>query len=125
VGYTRDTDFTLGFAAPLLNDSVSAGVGGQLALRVKWSAGGGYSRGTVGFGSDTFAGYTGSSRLDVALTRTLAAYCQYAYYHYDTPAGSSALNLASSFSRQVGSVGLSLSLRLVNDIRPPKSPKQP
>jgi hypothetical protein len=125
VSYYRNTDFVIGFPAPLLDDAVDAGVGGQLALRVKWSAGGGYSHGTVGSGSDTFAGYTGTSRLDIALTRSLAAYAQYAYYHYDMPAGSNVLNLASAFSRQVGSVGLNLTLRLVNDNRPPKSPKQP
>jgi hypothetical protein len=125
VGYNRDTDFRIGFREPLLIDSVNAGVGGQLALRARWSAGGGYTRGTVGFGSDTFAGYTGSSRLNFALTRSLAAFAQYAYYHYDMPAGASQLDLVSSFSRQTGTVGLTLSLRLINDVRAPKPTQQP
>jgi hypothetical protein len=94
-------------------------------LRVKWSGGGGYTRGTVGYGSDQFTGYTGSSRLDFALTRSLAAYAQYAYYHSEMPTGSDVLTSIPSFSRQMGTVGLSLSLRLINDLRPPKSPTQP
>jgi hypothetical protein len=125
VGYNRTTEFVIGFPAPLLNDSVDAGLGGQLALRVKWSASGGYSRGTVGYGSDKFTGASATSRLDIAITRSLAAYAQYGYYHYDMPPGSSAVNLISSFSRQMGTVGLSLSLRLINnDARAPR-PNQP
>lgn len=125
VGYNRDTEFRIGFRAPLLTDSVNTGVSGLLAWRVKWSAGAGYTRGVIGFGSDRFSTYSGTSRLDFALTRALALFGQYAYYHYEVPAGSSALDLVPRFSRQTATVGLSVSLPLVNDVRAPKEPPNP
>lgn len=125
LGYNRDTDFRVGFRAPLLTDSVDAGVGGQLSWRIRWSAGTGYTRGAIGFGSDRFSAYSGTSRLDVALNRKLALYGQYAYYRYQLPQGSSALDLVPRFSRQVATVGLSLSVPLINQVRPPRPPQQP
>jgi hypothetical protein len=123
VGYDRATEFRIGFRAPLLTDSASAGLSGQLATRVQWSGGSGYTRGNIGFDSSHFSSYSASSRLDFALTRALALYGQYAYYHYEVPPGSSVLDFVPRFSRQVATVGLSVWVPLVNDVRPPKEPR--
>ena len=125
LGYRRDTEYRSGFREPLLTDSFNTGIGGQMSWRVRWQALGAYSRGTVGFGSEGFTNYLGTSRLSVALTKTLAFYGQYAYFHYDIPPGSSTLYLLPRFSRQAIAVGLSVALPIVNDIRPPKPAPQP
>ena len=120
IGVRRGTEFRVGFRAPLLSDSVDAGLSGQLAWRARWSVGGGYQHGTVGFGTDAFNAYNAVTRLDLALTRTLALYTQYGYYHYDVPPGSSALDVVPRLSRQMAMVGMSLSLPLVNRLRAPR-----
>src|SRR5207249_1344264 len=97
---------------------------GLLAWRVRWSAGTGYTSGLIGFGSDSFTSYSATSRVDFALTRQLSLYGQYAYFHYEVPPGASALDLVPRFSRQSGSVGLSLSLPLIN-VTAPKEPRKP
>jgi hypothetical protein len=121
VAYNRDSEFRIGFRAPLLADSVNTGLSGLIAWRAKWTIGTDYSRGTIGFGSDDFWMVRGSSRLDVALTRRLAVFGQYGYYHYEAPVGSAALDLVPRWSRQVATVGLSLSLPLVNQVRAPNA----
>ena len=122
VGYNRDTEFSVGFRAPLLTDSVDAGLAGQISWRARWSTGVGYTNGTIGFGSDRFHTYSATSRLDLALTRTLAVFGQYGHYHYEVPPGSSTLNLVPRFSRRTAVIGLSVSLPLVHDVRAPKEP---
>ncbi len=120
VGYNRDTEFRIGFSAPLLADSIETGLSGLFSWRAQWSAGAGYTRGTVGFGPNDFSTYIGTSRLDFALTRKIAVFGQYTYYHHDLPPGSSALDFIPRFSRQVATVGLSLYLPLLN-VRAPES----
>src|SRR5262249_43220181 len=125
VGYNRATEYRVGFREPLLSDSADAGIGGQFLLRVRGFAGGNYTHAGIGFSSNDFNVYSGTSRLDFAPTPTLSVYGQYAYNHYAIPPGSSSIALVPWFSRQVGTVGLSLSLALVNDIKAPKEPPRP
>jgi hypothetical protein len=122
-GYSRDTEFRIGFRAPLLTDSITAGVGGLLSLRTKWSTAGGYTRGAIGFAGSGFNVYSASTRLDVALNRTLGLYGQYSYYRYEIPPGSSDINLLSKLSRQIATVGLSVWVPIINDTRPPRESK--
>jgi hypothetical protein len=123
IGYERASDYRLGFRAPLLTDQADAGIGGLAAWRVKWSTGIGYTHGTVGFGSDSFSAYSASTRADWALTRQLSLFTQYAYYHYELPTGSTVLDVIPRFSRQVATVGLSVWVPIINDVRPPKEPR--
>ncbi len=123
VGYNRDTQFLLGFRQPLLTDSASTGVGGQLSLRTRWSAAGAPHRGAIGFNGSDFTTYSASSRLDVALTRSLGLYGQYAYYRYQIPAGSSDIDILSRLSRQTGTVGLSVWVPIINDTKRPDGSK--
>jgi hypothetical protein len=122
VGYNRDTEFRIGFSAPLLSDSIDAGLAGQFSWRARWSTGVGYTNGTIGFGSDRFHTYSATSRLDFALNRMLAVFGQYGHYDYEVPPGSSTLNLVPRFSRQTVVIGLSAYLPLVRDVRAPKEP---
>lgn len=121
LGYARDTSFIAGFRAPVLSDSVNAAVGGLLSRRVRWKTGVGYSRGTVGFGTaNTFSTYSGATRLELALTRRLGVYGQYAYYRYRVPAGSTAAELVPRFARQAATAGLTLWVPIVNEVRTPR-----
>jgi hypothetical protein len=122
IGYDRSTQYRIGFRAPLLTDSADAGVGGLATSRIKLSAGAGYTHGTIGFDGTDFSTYSGSTRADIALTRRLALFGQYAYYHYEVPPASSVLALVPRFSRQVVTVGLSVWVPLINDVRAPKRP---
>src|SRR5262249_33864861 len=123
VGYNRNTEFRVGFREPLLNDTVNAGISGLAAWRLKWSAGAGYTTGTIGFGSSHFTSYSGSAQIDLALTRTLALFGQYRYYHFDVPAGSSVWDLATRISRGSALAGLSVRVPLINDVGSPKGSK--
>lgn len=125
IGYNRTTEFRIGFRAPLLTDSVNAGIAGLATRRIKWSAGAGYTHGTIGFAANAFSAYSGTARADLALTRMLALFGQYAYYHYEVPPGSSALDLVPRFSRQVATAGLTVWVPLIKDVRAPKQPRQP
>jgi hypothetical protein len=122
VGYNRDTEFRMGFAAPLLSDSIDAGVGGQLSWRLRWSTDIGYTKGTIGFGSDRFHTYSATSRLDFALNRSLALFGQYGRFNYAIPPGSSTLDLVPRFSRDSVVFGLSAYLPLIHDVRAPREP---
>ena len=116
LGYVRATDFAAGFRAPLLSDSVSVGLGGQLASRLKWSSSAGLTRSAIGFStpSDVFTTYMGTSKLDLAMTRLLAVYGQYTYYRYQVPNGSTALQLSPTFARQAVTFGFSMWVPIIN-----------
>ncbi len=122
LGYSRDTEYQIGFPAPLLSDSVDAGLGGQLSWRVRWSTDIGYTNGTVGFGSDRFHTYSATSRIDFALNRSFALFSQYGHFNYEIPPGSSTLDLVPHFSRDTVVIGLSAYLPLIHDVRAPREP---
>ena len=132
VGYNRDTEFRIGFRAPLLSDSIDAGLAGQISWRLRSSTSVGYTNGTIGFGSagfgsagvgsDRFHTYSATSRLDYALNRTFAIFGQYSHYYYEVPPGSSTLDFVPRLSRQTVVIGLSAYLPLVRDVRAPKEP---
>jgi hypothetical protein len=116
LGYVRSTDFLAGFRVPLFSDAANLGFGGQLASRLKWSSSGALVRSTVGFSSpsDVFLTYTATSKLDLAMTRSLGLYTQYAYYWYQVPNGSSALPLLPTFGRQSLTAGFSVWVPIIN-----------
>jgi hypothetical protein len=115
IGYVRGVNYQPGFSVPLISDSVSAGLGGQLATRVKWSSGAGASRGVIGFsGAGSLITYSATSSLNVAVTRKLGLYTQYSYYRYQAPVGSNDLILLAQFARQAVSAGLSIWVPILN-----------
>jgi hypothetical protein len=115
-GYRRRVAYDVGFDRPLLSDTAFGSLGGLITPRLDANASAYYTAGHVGFsGSDN--GYTTSSAvagLRLAITRNLAAYTQYFYYHYRFDQGVSLPGfLRPSLDRQGVSVGLTASLPLI------------
>jgi len=119
LNYTRDTDFNAGFTAPLLRDSISAGVSNQILRRTTWSAVAAWEHGGIGFGpgAGSFDAYSAGGGISVALTRRIGFFTDYSYYRYDVPAGSTTFTSLSRFSRQSVTAGLSLWAPLIADKR--------
>jgi hypothetical protein len=112
--YARGLGFLTGFTQPILSDSVNGTFAGQIAPRASFSSGVAWTRNTVGFsGSEAFGGYSATSSLSVAVTRTVGVFAQYAYLGYQVPPGA-AVNILSTFSRQTVSGGVNLWLPILN-----------
>ena len=115
--YRREIRYIEGFVSPVFSDSATAGVNGLLTRRTDVAVNASYFTGTAGLtrGSPRFSSYSASARLRRALTRTLAAYVEYLFYHYDfdeaavRPAG-----VPPQFSRNGVRVGLSLWIPLID-----------
>jgi hypothetical protein len=119
LGFNRQTEFVAGFDQPLLSNFVNAEIGGLLAPRLAWSSEIGLSRGSIGFvQSRDFTAYTGSSRLESGITRTLAVFGQYTYYQYEVPPGSGAGFLVPRFSRHAVTIGLTAWIPIIKGGRP-------
>lgn len=119
--YRRDTEFMAGFLEPVFSDAVAIGAGGLLATRVKLQSAVGYYRGVLAFSDATrFSTYSGSSRLELALSRRVGLYGQYAYYRYELPVNASGLSFLPRFSRQTVTAGLTLWVPIINDVRSPR-----
>jgi hypothetical protein len=115
VGYVRDAGYVVGYQDLVQTDSVTASFGGLVARRVRWTSSAWLSRGEIGINSTGH--YTNSwvtSSLSFALTRTLAAYAQYSFNQYRTPANSSTIVALTDFSRHTVSVGVSAWLPIFN-----------
>jgi hypothetical protein len=122
--YSRGTDVAAGIAAPLFSDSVSASVNGLMTARVHLFSRFNASRGAAGFSEPRpFKAYIASSKLTVALTRSLAVYGQSTYYYYELPAGLTALELGSQLSRHRVMAGISWWLPLATETRVPLDPR--
>jgi hypothetical protein len=120
LSYTRDTDFNGGFRAPLLRDSVSAGVSNQVGRRVSWSAVVGYQHGTLGFGADalgTTDSYNAGGGINMAVSRRLGLFTDYSFYRYEVPSGATVFASLTRFSRQSVTAGLSVWLPLISETR--------
>ena len=115
--YRREIRYIQGFVSPVFSDSATAGVSGLLTRRTDVAVNASYFTGTVGLarGLPRFSSYSASARLRRALTRTLAAYVEYLFYHYDFdelsfhPAG-----VPPQFNRNGVRVGLSLWIPLTD-----------
>jgi hypothetical protein len=120
-GYNRSSHFAQGFRDLLFLDAFSAGLGGQLATRVRVSSNASYSFGTVGLGAGapSVGSYTGSARLGIALSRLVALTASYTYYAYDAPPTATTIpGIAGQLNRQALMIGLSGWIPFINDVRP-------
>lgn len=115
-GYNRAVNYTVGFVEPMLSDSAYASLGGLFTTRLDFTATAHYTTGQVGF-SGQQNGYGTSSAnavLRYAVTRNLAAYAQYFYYHYMFESGVTRPDyLKPQLDRQGVSVGLTAWLPLI------------
>jgi hypothetical protein len=89
--YRRGIDYVATFSEPVSNTGGSIGVNGTVLKRLQVRAVGGWANGVSGIrrndeerttGSD-FKSYTGSVRLSMPVTASVAAYGEYLYYYYD------------------------------------------
>ncbi len=87
IGYTRGTQYVIGFNEPLLTDSANAGIGGPISDRLHFSAGAGASKGQQIFAvtGNPLTTYSASTRLTLALFKNLGLYTQASYYRYGIP----------------------------------------
>ena len=116
IDYRRGYRYLDGFERPVFSDSVNASLRGLLNRRLELSILSSYFTGAVGLTADSprFESYLASGRLRSALTRTLAAYFEFRYYHYQfdesviRPPG-----VPGSFGRRGVKAGLSLYLPLI------------
>ncbi len=115
-GYRRGVSYEAGFDRPLLSDTGLASLTGQITPRLDFRAYGYITSGSVGFsGSDNGYGTSSATAtLQYAITRQLAAYTQYFYYHYLFQQGVTLPGyLQSNLDRQGVSVGLTAWLPLI------------
>src|SRR5581483_9242273 len=123
-GYTRNTEFLIGFPQPISTDSGTADLSGQIAPRVQVRAGVALSRGELAFGgSEALMAYSGASRLTIAASRTLGVFVQYGYYRYDIPAGWAAVPLPARFGRQTAMAGLAAWVPIVKQEKTRRGPR--
>jgi len=81
--YRRGVQFVQGFDRPFFTDSVALAAHGYIARRVDMEAWAGYSTGELGLGGgEGFGTYTGTARVQFALSRYAALYTEGIYYHY-------------------------------------------
>ena len=98
-------------------DSANVGVAGLWTRRVDVAVSANYITGTdgLGQGSARFDSYSASARVRRALTRTLAGYVEYLFYHYNfDEAADRPVGLPRTFNRNGVRVGLSLWLPLTD-----------
>lgn len=82
--YRRGLQFVQGFPDPFFSDTVSASAGGYLGTRSMLTFNAAYSTGDVGIaiGGRGYNTYTGVASYQFGLTRWLALFADYNYYHY-------------------------------------------
>jgi hypothetical protein len=82
--YMRATEYVQGFTTPFFSDTVTGGVGGFFDSRSRFNASTGYTRGNVGYTvtGQTYDTYFGTVNYQLGLTKWLALFADYSYYHY-------------------------------------------
>ena len=115
--YRREVGYLEGFVRPVFSDSANVSLGGLLTRRTDLFVNANYLTGasSLNLRAPRFDSYSASVRVRRALNRSLAAYVEYLFYHYDftlvldRPAG-----LPAEFTRKGVRVGLSLWLPLMD-----------
>ena len=116
--YRREFGYLEGFAQPVLSDSVGGGFGGLMSPRVEFSSDARYFNGAVGLtpNAPRFDTYSAWVRVRTGLNRSLAAYAEYFFYHYEfADAAARPTGLPPRYSRNGVRVGLTLWVPLVKN----------
>jgi hypothetical protein len=109
--YRRGLGYIEGYRQPVFSDTAEVGLGGLISRRVEFSTGARYFAGAVGLTSPTppFDSHAAWARIRTGLTRTLAAYAEYRFYHYGFPdVVARPIGVPTHFGRSGVRVGLSL-----------------
>jgi hypothetical protein len=120
LSYRRGFSLIPGFTAPFFADSFGFNVGGGATRRLSLSGSGGYSIGDVGLGQvgRGYDSYTARASAQFSLSRWLAAYGEYLYYHYRfTDAIVLPIDAGSSLNRRGVRVGANFVLPLISQRR--------
>ncbi len=125
LAYDRGVGFIETFGDPFFSDSATLSVGGMINRRVRFHSGASTSVGDVGLsgaGGNGFNTYTGSSGVNLGLTRSFGLALDYAYYHYSFKTGALLpLGLPRDMNRQSLTASLSLWAPLVHRARRPNA----
>ena len=127
IGYVRSIQYIVGFAQPLNTDGANAGIGGPLARRLQFSAGGGASRGQQVFSNSggSLVSYTASTKLTYGIFTNLGLYGQASYYKFSIPSSFiTTPGLIPNLNRRSVSVGLSTWFALIKQRRGDRNPDQ-
>ncbi len=84
VDYQRQTEYVQGFTTPFFTDTATATIGGFIDQRSRFGVSTGYTRGSTAYtsASGTYNTYFASANYQFAVTKWLALYADYGYYHY-------------------------------------------
>jgi len=105
----RSLGFVAAFSEPILSDSASVGLVGQLANRISWTNGANWTRGYIGLDTHRhFDSTSVGSTLSFGVTRRIGAFVQYNFYKNRLPSDAFALTVLSNFDRQTVAAGLTL-----------------
>lgn len=116
VDYNRGMRHIEGFDRPIFSDSASMTLGGLATRRIETYLSGAYFTGTVGLRGNAprFESYAAFARMRTAVTKTLAAYLEYRFYHYRFDAAADRpLGVPRAFDRNGARIGLSLFVPLI------------
>ncbi len=120
LNFHRGVDYNQGLGQPVVVDSVSAGVNGDLSRRIQLNAGGGWVSGDVGIGvgGSSYSVATASASVRTALTRTMGISVLYAFRHYqfDNP-GALPIGLRPNADRHTVRASLDLWVPLITRAR--------
>jgi len=104
----RATEVLAGFVEPLFTDSLSLSVSGLLSHRIEFSSLVAGQRGRLAYnregGPFNMAG--ASTQLTFALSRRLAVFTQYGFYHHDAPNNTLSVTALGELSRQTLTAGV-------------------
>jgi hypothetical protein len=114
--YRRTVSYVVGFDEPVLSDSAIGSLGGLITERLDFSAVASYTSGRVGFSGpgNGFGTSSATASLRYAISRHLATYAQYFYYHYSFERNVTLPSyLQPQLDRQGASVGITAWLPLI------------
>ena len=110
LNYDRSAAFSDVLLDPVLSDSVTASLGGLVGRRNEIRFAASLSAGEVGFGDtdNGYSTYTASAQWRRALTRNVAAFARYLYYHYNF---GGAVQLPTGFVRELDRQGVRVGIQ--------------
>ena len=116
--YRRSVDWREGFVQPFLSDGVTGSLEGLISKKLHFTSSADYAFGTVGFSSvqedNRYDSVSAQAGLEYAVSRTVAVFSRYVYYHYHFDSGVTLdPRLVPALDRQGARVGVTVLLPVV------------
>jgi hypothetical protein len=117
-GYRRSVDWREGFVQPFLSDGFTGSLEGLVSRRLRFTSSADYAFGTVGLstvqGDNRYDSVSGQAGLEYSVSRTVAVFTRYVYYHYHFDSGVVLdPRLVPALDRQGARVGVTIFLPVV------------